>query len=88
MSSVPLSSGKRVTVHLWHTVTGLWFLAFLMAVAKRIDKPLVVILDNASIHTAKKYQPYGDLLTDEGVTLYFLPPYCPELNRIEILWKL
>jgi hypothetical protein len=82
-----LSSGKLITVNLWHTVTGLWFFAFLMAVAKRVDKPLVVILDNASIHTAKKYLPYWDLLTDEGVTLYFLPPYCPELNRIEILWK-
>lgn len=82
-----LSSGKLMTVNLWHTVTGLWFFAFLMAVAKRVDKPLVVILDNASIHTAKKYQSYWDLLTDEGVTLYFLPPYCPELNRIEILWK-
>ena len=82
-----LSSGKLMTVNLWHTVTGLWFFAFLMAVAKRVDKPLVVILDNASIHTAKKYQSYWDLLTDEGITLYFLPPYCPELNRIEILWK-
>jgi len=82
-----LSSGKLLTVNLWHSVTGVWFFAFLMAVAKRVDKPLVVILDNASIHTAKKYQPYWDLLIDEGVSFYFLPPYCPELNRIEILWK-
>jgi hypothetical protein len=43
--SALLSSGKLVTVNLWHAVTGLWFFAFLMAVAKRVDKPLVVILD-------------------------------------------
>ena len=23
----------------------------------------------------------------EGLTLYFLPPYSPELNRIERLWQ-
>ena len=26
------------------------------------------------------------LLKAQGVTLYFLPPYSPELNRIEKLW--
>jgi transposase len=29
-----------------------------------------------------------DLLKKQGVTLYFLPPYSPELNRIEKLWHL
>ena len=28
-----------------------------------------------------------DLLKKQGLTLYFLPPYSPELNRIEILWR-
>lgn len=23
---------------------------------------------------------------DKGLTLYFIPPYCPELNLIERLW--
>ena len=72
---------------LWHSVTGLWFFAFLMVVVKRVEKPLVVISDNASIHTAKKYQPYRDLLTVAGMRFYFLPPYSPELNRIEMLWR-
>lgn len=27
-----------------------------------------------------------ELLKSKGVNLYFLPPYCPELNRIERLW--
>jgi transposase len=26
------------------------------------------------------------VLQDKGLTLYFLPPYSPELNRIEKLW--
>lgn len=82
-----LSSGKLMMTPLWHSVTGLWFFAFLMAVVKRVEKPLVVMLDNASIHTAKKYQPYWDLLTAAGMRFYFLPPYSPELNRIEMLWR-
>ncbi|MGR9116263.1 MAG: transposase [Gammaproteobacteria bacterium] len=53
---------------------------------ERISKPLVVILDNASIHTAKKLKPYWELLEEKGMRFYFLPPYSPELNRIELLW--
>ena len=82
-----LSSGKLVLAKLWRSVTGLYFFAFLMAMIERIRKPLVVILDNASIHTSKKLKPYWDLLEEKGMTFYFLPPYSPELNRIEILWR-
>ena len=82
-----LSSGRLLMTQLWHTVNGLWFFGFLMGQRERVSKPLVVILDNASIHTAKAMQPYWDLLEEKGLRFYFLPPYSPELNRIEILWK-
>jgi len=49
-------------------------------------KPWVVIVDNASVHKAKKIQPTLKLLETRGLKLYFLPPYSPELNRIEKLW--
>jgi transposase len=51
-----------------------------------VGKPLTVILDNASIHKAKEIQPLLAFLKGKGLTLYFLPPYSPELNRIEKLW--
>lgn len=57
-----------------------------MGMLERVSKPLVVILDNASIHTAKKLKPYWELLEEKGMRFYFLPPYSPELNRIELLW--
>ncbi len=63
------------------------FFGFLMALIERVQKPMVVILDNASIHTAKALEPYWELLKEKGMRFYFLPPYSPELNRIEILWK-
>jgi hypothetical protein len=52
-----LSSGRLLMAKLWHTVKGLWFFGFLMALIERVKKPLVVILDNASIHTAKALEP-------------------------------
>lgn len=75
-----------MTAKLWQSVNGVWFFGFLMAMIERVGKPLVVILDNASIHTAKKLKPYWDLLEEKGMRFYFLPPYSPELNRIELLW--
>jgi transposase len=54
---------------------------------KHVGKPLTVILDNASMHTAKAIKPMLEQLRQKGLTLYFLPPYSTELNRIEILWR-
>jgi transposase len=81
-----LSSGGLVMAKLWKSVNGLWFFGFLMAMIERVKKPMVVILDNASIHRAKKLKPYWELLKRKGMQFYFLPPYSPELNRIELLW--
>jgi transposase len=50
-------------------------------------KPLTIIVDNASVHAAKAIAPLIEQLRKKGLTLYFLPPYSPELNRIEILWR-
>jgi len=81
------SSGKLLLAKLWRSVTGLHFFAFLMAMVEKIRKPLVVILDNASIHTSKKLKPYWEMLEEKGMKFYFLPPYSPDMNRIEILWR-
>lgn len=43
-----------------------------------------VILDNARYHHAKDVMAYCEA---SGVTLVFLPPYSPNLNVIERLWK-
>ena len=55
---------------------------------EHVAKPLTIILDNASFHNARAIQPHLDVLRRQGVTRYFLPPYSPELNRIEKLWHL
>ena len=47
----------------------------------------MVILDNAPTHTSKLFQAKIEEWKTKGLILYFLPPYAPELNRIEILWR-
>lgn len=57
---------------LWQSVNGLWFFGFLMSLIERIKKLMVVILDDASIHTAKKkLKPYWDLLKEKGYAFLF-----------------
>ena len=53
-----------------------------------MTKPLVIVIDNAANHHAQASQPPLKLLQKKGITLKFLPPYSPELNRIENLWWL
>jgi len=81
-----LSSGGLFSTTLWQTMTADLFVGFLALLTKHVAKPLTVILDNASIHTAKSLRPFIELLARQGLTLYFLPAYSPELNRIERLW--
>jgi transposase len=61
-------------------------LAFWALLSKHAGKSLVVIVENASVHRAKAIEPLLKLLERQGLKLYFLPPYSPELNRIDKLW--
>lgn len=47
-------------------------------------KPITLVLDNARYQRCKKVQALADELQIE---LLFLPPYSPNLNLIERLWK-
>lgn len=52
-----------------------------------LSRKTVLVLDNASIHHAKLVRSYHEQWKERGLYLYFIPPYSPELNKIEILWK-
>lgn len=54
---------------------------------QRLDKPCLVVLDNASVQTSALFQAQVGRWEAAGLYLLFLPPYCPELNLIEILWR-
>jgi len=51
---------------------------------KNPEKEIVLILDNFRSHWAKKTRKHAK---DLGIQLVFLPPYSPDLNPIEYIWK-
>ena len=56
--------------------------------SRRRRRPAFVVMDNASAHTSSEFERHIPLWEEKGLFLYFLPPYCPELNLIEILWRM
>lgn len=55
--------------------------------ATKLLKPTVLVLDNARIHHAKIFQERMTEWEEKNLYIFFLPPYSPHLNRIEILWR-
>ena len=55
--------------------------------SKTITKPRVVVLDNASFHKSKKFKYHISKWSNIGLSIFYLPPYSPELNIIETLWR-
>lgn len=49
-----------------------------------LNKPTIVILDNASIHHSQLFEDEIKKWEDRELFLYYLPKYSPELNLIEI----
>lgn len=47
---------------------------------------IIMILDNSKIHHAKILADFKNENSDK-ITFLFLPPYAPNINRIEGLWK-
>lgn len=64
-------------------------IGFLDRLAARTDPTRfsIVVLDNASVHHAIPQDKVDQWLIEHRLILYYLPPYSPELNLIEIVWK-
>jgi len=80
------------TKNLFHTMTtdkvdSQVVIDFFDNFAKQITKTTIGVLDNASIHTSKKFKAKIDEWEKQGLYLLYLPPYSPELNPIEMLWR-
>ncbi len=56
-------------------------------IAKASGRKIVMIIDNARYHHASLHEAWRQEVADHFV-LNFLPPYSPELNPIERVWKL
>src|SRR6266851_7857987 len=63
------------------------FLQQLRPVSRGTGRRVVVITDNAPYHHARLHKSWREKHADR-FALDFLPPYSPELNPIERVWKL
>ncbi|MBW2059875.1 MAG: IS630 family transposase [Deltaproteobacteria bacterium] len=86
--AVCVANGRLVTrkTDRFSTETFLCFLQELLTHHYR-GRKMVLVLDNARWHHARKLQPW---LKEhrQYLRLDFLPPYSPELNPMERVWKL
>jgi transposase len=71
----------------FNAVTFHTFLKHLRKVSSRSGRRVVIIIDNARYHHAKLHFDWRNQQAPQFV-LDFLPPYSPDLNPIERLWKL
>jgi transposase len=79
--AVAATSGERFFLELPY-LNATNFQIFVDAFAQEYSDSLnLLLLDNGGLHTAKQ------LRLPDNVRLVFLPPYCPELNPIERLWR-
>ena len=63
------------------------FMKSLRCTSIRTGRRVVVITDNAKYHHALLHKPWREEHADD-FALDYLPPYSPELNPIERVWKL
>lgn len=69
----------------YDTINGESIVNFLDKIRAHYDsKPVHLILDKAGYHCSKVVADYAEKL---NIKLHFLPPYSPNLNPIERLWK-
>ncbi len=62
------------------------FCSFLERVHKRFGRVLLLFVDNASYHKSKKVKKFLERYNGE-IVLEYLLPYTPELNPIEMQWR-
>lgn len=83
-----LSCLGRSIMH-WTTqnINSAFVVRCLDALAEKTTKPTVVVLDCAPWHTADVVKQRIVAWQQRDLYLFYLPPYSPQLNLIEILWR-
>jgi len=84
-SRVCMLLGLIIQVLIFSLVFPCWVFAnFLYLLRVRNSGNVVLILDNAKFHKSSYVFATASRL---NITLLFLPPYSPDLNPIELVWK-
>jgi len=84
LACIPLFDGKPCFMLIYSNVDSRVFANFLYLLRVRNSGNVVLILDNAKFHKSSYVFATASRL---NITLLFLPPYSPDLNPIELVWK-
>ncbi len=68
-------------------ITGKEVIAFLDEFCPKIQQKTIVVVDNAPTHRSKAFLNKIPQWQEQDLFIFFLPPYSPELNKIEMLWR-
>jgi hypothetical protein len=77
------------------TIDGERFVRFVWHVAGRPavyaegwqrERPMVLVIDNYSVHKCERVQEELAAFATAGITLFYLPSYTPEMSGIEPIW--
>ncbi len=69
------------------TINSSVVVACIDAFSHQIENPTTLVIDNASTHTSNEFNDNLEVWKERGLTIYRIPPYSPELNIIEIVWR-
>jgi putative transposase len=66
-----------------NTAKSITIIKYFKKIFRYTKRKMIVVLDNAKIHHSKLL---SELFKKHGHILMFLPPYSPDLNKIEKYW--
>jgi transposase len=76
----------RISYTIADTKSGWNFIAFLVVLLRTYaGRKIRLVCDNARFHNTKAVRAFLSDHADQ-ITIFWLPPYCPNLNLIERLW--
>ena len=98
---IPVSKGtsQNVLGFMWHqcqrfesfvfagSVDSQVMIGGLDVIAQSLEKETWIVLDNSPIHRSEEFEEKIKEWAKLGLKIYFLPTYCPSLNKIEMLWQ-
>ena len=99
--TVPVTRGKSQNVlgFMWHrcqrfesfvfegTIDSNIVIACFDRIARNLEQKTVIVIDNAPIHRSEEFEEKIQEWEKLGLKIYYLPTYCPSLNKIEMLWQ-
>ena len=70
------------------SITGERLAGYIDEFVEKMERTTVLVLDNASIHRKGTVYRKLEEWKKKGLYVFFLPPYSPQLNIAEILWRM